>query len=239
MLPFNDGFGERPEEFDFPDHLMPGPILTPDVSMLGTLATPVDPYGSGFAGPISVDLILRLEGLSPSARAEKIEELKSLDGQALSRENNAAWNYFMMSGLGLGNAEKETLWGGAEILAPPKRKAAKGKGGCKAKKARRDPESEAEPSAGSESESESTKEMPAPRTTAAARPAAGKAKGKRGQGAVGSKEPQAWATSAKAFLSNKSYGTEWEGLLGLWWEREEAAGFTGTVSSRCRHLNGS
>ncbi|KAJ7201972.1 hypothetical protein B0H12DRAFT_967131, partial [Mycena haematopus] len=35
----------------------------------------------------------------------------------------------------------------------------------------------------------------------------------------------------KTFLTNKNYGPEWLAVVGLWWKREEDAGFEGTTKS--------
>jgi hypothetical protein len=47
--------------------------------------------------------------------------LKGLNADDLECENNTAHNYYLLEGLGLASAEKETLWGGT--VAPTKRKA--------------------------------------------------------------------------------------------------------------------
>ncbi|KAJ7752155.1 hypothetical protein B0H16DRAFT_1460123 [Mycena metata] len=116
-------------EFNFPDALMPSSAAGSDVAMaaLESLAPAADPYGSGFAGPLSTDLLMRLEGLDVNARNRRIAKLKKMSTEELVHENNNARNYYMMRGLGLGDTEKETLWGGA--VAPPQRPKRKGHDG--------------------------------------------------------------------------------------------------------------
>jgi hypothetical protein len=214
------------DDFDFLDYLLPGPVA-PDFSltMLGA------PTPGGFAGELSVDLLLRLEEMSEDARASRIEELKGMAADTLERENNAARNYYMLNGLGLGDAHRETLWGGAVV--PAKRKAPaeakqSGKSSKKPKK-QKDPvveKSESEENS-SESDSEGAKADEPARKKA---PAPARARGT----ASTAKQIKEWATSARALLENEEFGGKWGELIRVWWAREEAAGFEGTVSNRCR-----
>jgi hypothetical protein len=156
-----------------------------------------------------------------------------MDAESLSRQNNAARNYYMLNGVGLGDAAKETLWGGAEV--PAKRKAAtegKKKGGKRVKKNKDPVEEVSDGEEDSESEDE-PEQVPAPapgpektKVKAAAKPKA-PAKARRKGGAAS----KAWANTAQLWLAKEDLGTGWAGLLGVWWKREERAGFEGTVST--------
>jgi hypothetical protein len=232
----------EPGEFDFPDELMLGPVV-PGFSLGGLLAPPAEPFGSGFlnlfgsgfAGKLSSDLRLKLNELPEQARASRMEELRSMTAAELERENNAAQNHFMMHGLGLGDMDKETLWGGAVV--PAKRKApaqTKPKG----KKKKTWMEREVAEDSGTESESVSMSESEAePRP---AKEPTQRARIPRGAATVKSKQPNGWAVKVKGILENKDRGPLWAGLTSMWWAREEAAGFEGTVSNerRCRCLTG-
>ncbi|KAJ7662940.1 hypothetical protein B0H14DRAFT_2280556, partial [Mycena olivaceomarginata] len=46
----------------------------------------------------------------------------------------------------------------------------------------------------------------------------------------GGAAPKAWANTAQLWLAKEDLGTGWAGLLGVWWKREERAGFEGTVT---------
>jgi hypothetical protein len=112
-------------------------------------APPIDAYGAGFAVPLSSDLLMKLDAMPADARATRLVELQAMDAEGLARENTIARNQFMIDGLGLGNAAKETLWGGADV--PPTTKHKSGgegrKGSRKRAKQRLDPvlrESESE-----------------------------------------------------------------------------------------------
>lgn len=172
--------------------------------------------------PLGADLLMRLEKMPADARQEKIEHLKTLTAEALQRENYAAANYFLLNGLGLGDADKETLWGGAVV--PAKRKAAEKKGGKKAKKAKRAQREveEEEPSASEEEDEDKEEER--------ASPPAASAKPRRTTAGSASTRQKAWAERFRAFLVNAELGEGWSSLVGAWWGREESNGFTGTVS---------
>jgi hypothetical protein len=213
------------DEFSFPADLMPT-CVDPATVLPGLGAPIVDPYDMAFAAPPSGDLLLMLEKMTPDERATKVEALKGMSGDGIEKENNAARNYFMLNSLGLSDAEKETLWGGA--VAPPavKRKApAKEK--RRSKKARK--EVEVEESEGEEEEaSENEPETPTPHENATnqrQKPTGNTAaKGKGTAAAVG------WERKALSELESKDYGEKWKALVSLWWKREEGAGFKGTVS---------
>ncbi|KAJ7441814.1 hypothetical protein B0H11DRAFT_2251877 [Mycena galericulata] len=90
---------------DFPEELVPDVPDVPDI------------YASGFAGDIGAELRVLLVGMMETARAEKIIHLKTLDAEALRRENNGARNHYLLDGMGLGEASKEMLWGGRMLLS--------------------------------------------------------------------------------------------------------------------------
>jgi hypothetical protein len=221
------------EEFNFPDHLMPGPAANAFVLGAPPPPPPVDPYGTGFAVPLCSDLRLRLEELAPTERASRVEELRTMDAEGLTRQNNSARNYYMLNGLGLGDAAKETLWGGSEV--PAKRKAAKEgrkKGGKKARKTKDPVEEVSDEDEGSESEDEADQTpAPGPEKTKAKKAPAKPKKAPAGRGGGASAASKAWADTAQLLLAKDDFGAEWASLLGVWWKREERAGFEGTVSN--------
>jgi hypothetical protein len=218
------------DEFDFPEDLLgtgaSAGVVLPGLGLpLLPAEDPVEePYGGGFAGPLKADLLLELERMTPEVRTTTIDELRKMDARDLERANHKARNHFLLHSVGLADAEKETLWGGT--VAPQKRKAGEAKGGKK-KKAKKQVEVESEKSRGnSESDhEEGEEELEAPRK----KRGGGRKSKKSGEGA--SEVLGAWAEKARRFLENKPYGELWQKLVRLWWTREEAAGFAGTVST--------
>ncbi|KAJ7797395.1 hypothetical protein B0H14DRAFT_2619008 [Mycena olivaceomarginata] len=154
-----------------------------------------------------------------------------MDAEALQRENNTAWNHYMLDGLGLGAPQKETQWEGA--VAPTKRKAGKQGKRCKSgtKKARSSGDAidkiseEDDKDSGSEDEP-GEKKAPA---RAKAPPAA---KAKQGRQAPAQTslpgDIKPWAKTAQEFLTKIECGGGREALLSVWWVREKKAGFEGT-----------
>lgn len=221
------------DEFDFPASVLPGPVATPvglqqlpydtgfaggegwSAAAEGSLyvegtAAEVDPYSTGFAGPLGPGLVMRLGELGAAARAAKIEDLKLMSAEGIERENNSASNFYTLNTLGLGEAEKETLWGGAVPPKPKQKTATQGKRGGKRKATPGDSDEGGE---GSEEE-----------------PQAGTKRGTKAKAAKATVAGDEWAKTAKAFLSNKEFGTQWTVLLAAWWAREESFDFVGTVS---------
>ncbi|KAJ7795040.1 hypothetical protein B0H14DRAFT_2392076 [Mycena olivaceomarginata] len=149
--------------------------------------------------------------------------LKTLNVEELERENNAARNYYLLEGLGLDNAEKETLWGGT--VAPTKRKAEtqgkrkSGKGGKRSKK-----QVEEEPEEANESDNKT-------RDEASEAEVASKVSGRNTAKAKGTAAKNQWALKAQRELEAKDYGDSWNVLVRLWWSREETAGFAGGKQS--------
>jgi hypothetical protein len=182
----------------------------------------VDRYGTEFAAPLSGDMVLRLEAMSAEEQAEKIEMLKTLNVEELERENNATRNYSLLEGLGLDNAEKETLWGGT--VAPTKRKAEtqgkrkSGKGGKRSKK-----QVEEEPEEANKSDNKTGDEVSEAEV-------ASKVSGRNTAKAKGTAAKNQWALKVQRELEAKDYGDSWNVLVRLWWSREETAGFAGSVS---------
>jgi hypothetical protein len=72
---------------------------------------------------LSSDLLLRLNSLTLEEREVKIAQLKGMSAEEVERENNAARNYYFLNNLGLGDADRKTLWGGT-VVPPVKHKAA-------------------------------------------------------------------------------------------------------------------
>jgi hypothetical protein len=215
----------RYDKFDFPADLISGVSHVTPGTLLPGLGLPAeDPYGGGFPGPLSADLLLQLAEMTVDARETRIAELKQMDAATLERENNKARTYYMLNGMGLGDAQRETLWGGT--VAPPakcKSPNQKRKGsGKRARKELKDLEVQLQgedSDSGTEGEEEGSREAPSSKADHPTKtPRATK------------KSAGAWQDKAQEFLSNKDVGEKWTALLGLWWEREEAAGFKGTVS---------
>ncbi|KAJ7763082.1 hypothetical protein B0H14DRAFT_3510716 [Mycena olivaceomarginata] len=108
---------------------MPGPNLETGLMLPPIASSPlaaglepmVDPYGAGFACPLGSELLMQLEEMTPEAREARVVELQGLNTQSLERANNTAQNYYLLNNLGLGDAQKEMLWGGT--VAHTKRKA--------------------------------------------------------------------------------------------------------------------
>jgi hypothetical protein len=220
------------DEFDFPEDLLgtgaSAGVILPGLGLpLLPAEDPVEePYGGGFAGPLKANLLLELERMAPEVRTTTIDELRKMDARDLERTNNKARNHFLLHSVGLADAEKETLWGGT--VAPQKRKAGEVKGGKKKKAKKQVEVEESEKSRGnSESDHEEgeEEELEAPRK----KRGGGRKSKKSGEGA--SEVSGAWAEKARRFLENKPYGESWQKLVRLWWTREEAAGFAGTVST--------
>lgn len=219
------------DEEDFPDALMG---TAPDNAV-------PNPYAEGFAGPVCGELQMLLAQMGEEEKEAKISHLKALNAEDFHRENNAARNRFLLDNIGLAEASKETLWGGADAaVAGPKRAVAKrkatkgksrrGKKGTKRARKGKDVESdevsdsgsdrsdEDDSSAGEGGEGEGESTAP-PRAPRAPRTVTAKAKA----------NPKKWAISAQSFLANGDLGEQWVKLLGLWWDRESAAGFEGGV----------
>ncbi|KAF7345202.1 hypothetical protein MSAN_01896700 [Mycena sanguinolenta] len=254
--------GQTPfDDFNFPDELLsssssdaaafPGlglplpnmvaPVLPLD---LGPRASS-RPYSAEFAAPLSKELDMRLKEMSKDDREAKLGKLKGMDAPSIERENNAARNYYMLHSLGLGNAQKETLWGGTAAPAV-KRKASGQRRGRLGKRSRMEKELETHEdveNSGSESETEAevgksnSKEK---QKENGVRTANGKESStastketasRRAKGATG-----AWAENADKVLRSKDYGEGWISLLSLWWKREKEAGFEGTTKSHPARL---
>ncbi|KAJ7827750.1 hypothetical protein B0H14DRAFT_2595068 [Mycena olivaceomarginata] len=94
------------------------PITSPPLA--AGLEPMIDPYGAGFAGLLGSDLLMQLEKMTPEAREARVVELKGLNAQSLERANNTTQNHYLLNNLGLGDAQKEALWGG--VVAHAKRK---------------------------------------------------------------------------------------------------------------------
>jgi hypothetical protein len=110
---------------------------------------------------------------------------------------------------------------------PAKRKAATEgwkNGGKKARKTKDPVEEVSDKEEESESEDE-PEQMPAPG------PEKTKAKAPAKAGRKGGAASKAWADTAQLLLAKDNFSAEWAGLLGVWWKREERAGFEGTVSN--------
>jgi hypothetical protein len=220
------------EEFNFPD---PGDLMPMHSGLTGVgvglgLEPSTNPYGADFAVPLCSDLLLRLEEMPPDAREGKIAELKTMSAERLERENITAQNYYVLNHLGLNDAQKETLWGGA-VAPPAKRKARKQgqrKGKGRGKRARKEVEEE------SESEEMDGEDEAEGETDPSTEQGKQKEKAvKTAPQAAKSKASSAWAEKARTFLGNKEYGPKWLALLALWWKREEDAGFESPMS-KCR-----
>lgn len=217
------------DEFDFPEELMPGPV-----NLNAGLGLVLDPYSTGFAGALSSDLLLRLEEMTSEAREAKVVELKGMTVDDLERENNAARNYYMLNSLGLSNTQKETLWGGA--IAPPVKRKPPTQGKRKGKKARKELAALENETEGEDSDEGTEPEDTQTGAQASRQPTRQKqgVVGKAAHGTMG------WEKTVRSFLGNKEYGEDWTALLALWWKREEAVGFEGTVSTKpYKHRPGS
>jgi hypothetical protein len=221
--------GFQYNKFDFPDGLVAGVNAIAPGTLLPGLGLPAEePYGGGFAGPLSADLLLKLDEMTVDTREPRIAELKKMDTEMLERENNKVRTYYMLNGMGVGDAQKETLWGGA--VAPPAKHQLvnqKQKGqGKRARKQLEDLEVQMQGEAsdsGTEGEEEAMKEAPSQKPDRPTKtPSATKDK---------KKDMGVWQDKAQVFLSNKDNGEKWRALLVLWWDREEAADFKGTVST--------
>jgi hypothetical protein len=167
-------------------------------------------------------------------RVAKIDRLKSLDAGALERENNAARNCYMLRGLGLSAAAKETLWGGADsALAQPKgakRKAPNAPPGGRKPKGKRVKKNKVPETESEATESESSDADEGGEGAATVVPRAPRVPRKVGVTAGATPSPKPWALTAKLFLGNADLGPAWGKLLDLWWQREQSNGFEGTVS---------
>jgi hypothetical protein len=184
---------------------------------------------------------MKLDAMPAGARTAKLAELKAMDAEGLARENTIARNQLMIDGLGLGNAEKETLWGGADVPPATKRKSV-GEGrksGHKKTKQRLDPvlrenqSDSGDDSDADESPAPPVKQKPAgkarkPQMSKSGAVAKSKAAGKE-------KNAKAWVVTAKELLMKKDFGGGWPALVGVWWKREEKVGFEGTVSNAVCH----
>ncbi|KAK7050137.1 hypothetical protein R3P38DRAFT_2504189 [Favolaschia claudopus] len=226
-----DGLPADFDEFDFPEHLMAG--LAKDPLVLDGTSFPTALPATNlnqFAIPLSPELLMQLEGMPSEARASRKEELMKMDAETLGRENNAARNRYMLNGLGLGDAAKETLWGGTKAPPPQKRKAEGngGGGGKKKQRKRKDPvvetseEEDNEESQSEEEESTGTKTNPTKAKTRRDVPAAVRASEET--------EPEIppWAETALEFLTQPDLGDGWKAMLSTWWARETRARFVGT-----------
>ncbi|KAK7052715.1 hypothetical protein R3P38DRAFT_3173036 [Favolaschia claudopus] len=222
------------DEFDFPEHLMPG-LATNPLVLDGTL--PAEP-NDGFAVPLGPELTMQLDALVGDARTKRMEELRQLDAAALEREKNAARNKYMLNSLGLGDAEKETLWGGTKAVTAPTKRKAQSEGrkeDGKRRRKRRDPVMESDGEEGENGgEDESEDEEDSVPTTSSARAAAKQTMTR--PAAVVKKGTQAAASAeilstGQAFLTQKEYGDVWATLLGVWWKREARVDFVGTGKS--------
>jgi hypothetical protein len=214
------------DEFDFPADLLGGPVPNP---LLLDAPPAIDPYGSDFAGPLNSDVLMLLDEMSPPEREARLAELRAMDAEALKRANIAARNYQMLSGLGLGNAQKETLWAGA--VAPPatKRKAATDGRQTKGKRTRKrkDPVEEVSEAEEEEDSDDAPDEPPVEKPKKPVPEAKQVQKGPSGREGATPK----WAETAQRFLTSTELGSEWAALLVLWYGREKRAGFEGTVST--------
>ncbi|KAK6996614.1 hypothetical protein R3P38DRAFT_3221658 [Favolaschia claudopus] len=232
-------------EFDFPESLLfgPNPMVPseaipisrpPTTSNAAEAAPPTAPNADAtqFAVPLSKELLMQLEGMSAEARATRVKALSLMDGEALERENNSARNRYMLEGVGLGNAARETLWGGS-VAPPAKRKAGNDDGrkesGKRGRK-RRDPVLDSEEEGeDSDTDRESAKEIDMEAGTtkdgedkAAKKKAPPPRKGKE-------KPVGEWAKTAEKTLAKAEWGTGWAALLAVWWVREARVGFVGTT----------
>jgi hypothetical protein len=87
--------GFQYDEFDFPDELVAGVNAIAPGMLLPGLGLPAEePYGGGFAGPLSTDLLLKLDEMTVDVREPRIAELKKMDAEMLERENNKARTYY-------------------------------------------------------------------------------------------------------------------------------------------------
>ncbi|KAJ7818287.1 hypothetical protein B0H14DRAFT_2601325 [Mycena olivaceomarginata] len=155
-LGYKGGLPARLEEFDFPDHLLPGPVA--GVLVLDGSAPRINPYGLDFTVPLNADLLMELEALQAGDQEVRLDMLQKMDTKALMGENNRARNHYMLDGMGLGDAEKETLWGGTEApLTKHKAKKQNGKKPSKRARKTRDPVEEARDE---EEEEESGSDVP-------------------------------------------------------------------------------
>jgi hypothetical protein len=184
-LGYEGGLPAGLEEFDFPDHLLPGPVA--GVLVLDGSAPRIDPYGLDFTVPLNADLLMELEALPAGDQEVWLDMLQKMDTKALTGENNRARNQYMLDGMGLGDAEKETLWGGTEALLT-KHKAKKQNGKKPSKRARktRDPVEEARDE---EEEEESGSDVPEEVTVKAKAKALAKGKQVAGK-KVGRSQPK-------------------------------------------------
>ncbi|KAK6968966.1 hypothetical protein R3P38DRAFT_3337357 [Favolaschia claudopus] len=224
------------DEFDFPEDLMPGLATNP--LLLDGLA-PAEPSLPVFAAPLGRELAMQLDTMVGEARVKRLAELRALDAAALERENNVVRNKYLLDNLGLGNAEKETLWGGSKPVVAPKRKA-QGEGReqeGKRRRKRKDPVLESDGEEQDDEEEEIEEEDGAAVITSSGE-GAKDAPPRPKPRPVPKKSTQA-ATTASAeilrtgqeFLKQPEYGERWDALLGVWWKREARVNFVGTSKS--------
>ncbi|KAJ7608100.1 hypothetical protein DFH06DRAFT_1347134 [Mycena polygramma] len=206
-----DDLGTLDSSFNFPDDIMPGPVPNNGELLFSGMLPPVDPYSNGFAAALCNDLQflqMILEELDTGARESRIAYLQLLTAEEVERENNVARNHYMLRGLGLGDEQKETLWGGT--------------GKAKAKRQRKSELEQLEGEEDRESETES-EALSNAKKTQKTRPAPPEAKPMRG-GATSTKDqqPKEWAVKAKAFLCNADFGWRWDALNAVSGEWTEA-----------------
>ncbi|KAJ7791852.1 hypothetical protein B0H14DRAFT_2624629 [Mycena olivaceomarginata] len=214
-LGYKGGLPVRLEEFDFPDHLLPGPVA--GVLVLDGSAPRINPYGLDFTVPLNADLLMELEALPAGDQEVRLDMLQKMDTKALMGENNRARNHYMLDGMGLGDAEKETLWGGTEApLTKHKAKKQNGKKPSKRARKTRDPVEEARDE---EEEEESGSDVP--EEVAVKAKAKALAKGKQVAGKkVGRNKPipplKTERGEGLGFQSKKPY-THDSGPRHIWW----------------------
>jgi hypothetical protein len=220
------------DDLNFPADLLP-------IVDAGVAAEPpsepsplIDPYSTDFAAKLSSDLLLRLGSLTSDARELKIAQLKAMSAEDVERENNAARNYYFLNDLGLGDAHKETLWGGT--VAPPVKRKAAGEGRKRSRKKSRKG-IEVEDEGGDEGEDSEEEPEPDPETPTRTGEGNQNRGAKAARATKKGKPTREWAETADTFLGNKEYGPQWTALRALWWKREEDAGFAGTVSKAVKH----
>jgi hypothetical protein len=150
-----------------------------------------------------------------------------MSAEDVERENNAARNYYFLNDLGLGDAHKETLWGGT--VAPPVKRKAAGEGRKRSRKKSRKG-MEVEDEGGDEGEDSEEEPEPDPETPTQTGEGNQNRGAKAARATKKGKPTREWAETADTFLGNKEYGPQWTALRALWWKREEDADFAGTVS---------
>ncbi|KAJ7781685.1 hypothetical protein B0H14DRAFT_2631032 [Mycena olivaceomarginata] len=202
--------GPDPYEFDFPSHLLPGPVVAPLVlNGSDSSAPPIDAYRAGFAVPLS-DLLMKLDAMPADARATRLVELQAMDAEGLARENTIARN--------------QDLVGWSRVPPTTKHKSGgEGRKGSRKRAKRLDPvlrESENESGDNSNAD-EDPGPPPTQKEKARAPQAAAKSKG-------AAKDTKAWAATAQELLMQTDFGGGWTALVGVWWKREKRVGFEGT-----------